>query len=122
MQHSELVYIKRVKGKGRGVFARRDIPKGTVIETAPVLLVPVDTVAGGLANPNLARYFFMWNDKCLAMALGYGSLYNHSYHPNARYEDGHGKTLIFRAIRRIEAGAEIIINYNGRPSDRRPVG
>lgn len=122
MQHSEFIFVKRVKGKGRGVFARRDLGKGTLIETAPVLLVPINTVAGGLQNPDLARYFFMWNDKYLAMALGYGSLYNHSYQPNARYEDGRGKTLLFRAIRTIKAGDEITINYNGRPRDRRPVG
>lgn len=122
MQHSELIYVKRVKGKGRGVFARCDIARGAVIETAPVMLVPIDTIVDGLANPNLARYYFMWNDKCLAMVLGYGTLYNHAYEPNARYEDGRGKTLIFRAIRKIKAGEEITINYNGRPRDRRPVG
>ncbi len=122
MQHYELIFVKRVKDKGRGVFARRDIPKGTLIETAPVMLVPIDTIVDGLRNPDLARFYFMWNDKHVAMVLGYGSLYNHSYRPNARYEDGRGKTLLFRAIRNIKAGDEITINYNGRPRDRRPVG
>lgn len=122
MQHSELICVKRVKGKGRGVFARCDIPKGAVIETAPVMLVPVETIVDGLQNPDLARFYFMWNDSHVAMVLGYGSLYNHSYEPNARYEDGRGKTLLFRALRKIKRGDEITINYNGRPGDRRPVG
>ncbi|MBM4069547.1 MAG: SET domain-containing protein [Planctomycetes bacterium] len=122
MRHSELIQVKRVKGKGRGVFARCDIARGSVIEVAPVMLVPVATIVDGLHNPDLARFYFMWNDKYVAMVLGYGSLYNHSYQPNARYEDGRGKTLLFRSIRKIKAGDEITINYNGRPGDRRPVG
>ena len=55
------------------------------------------------------------------MALGYGSLYNHSYQPNARYDDGRGQTKIFMAIRDIALGEEIVVNYNGEPDDKTPV-
>ena len=37
MQHSDLIYVKRIKGKGRGVFARKAIMLGAVIERVPVL-------------------------------------------------------------------------------------
>jgi SET domain-containing protein len=57
----------------------------------------------------------------VAVALGYGSLYNHSYQPNARYDDESGQTKVFRAIRDIAPGEEIVVNYNGEPGDETPV-
>ena len=58
----------------------------------------------------------------VAVALGYGSLYNHSYQPNARYDDESGQTKVFTAIRDIAPGEEIMVNYNGEPEDETPVG
>src|SRR4051812_29125897 len=92
MRHSELVFVKRVKGKGRGVFARRAVPRGAVIERVPVLLVPI---AEARASPTVADYCFLKDERTVAVALGYGSLYNHSYRPNARYDYGAGATLVF---------------------------
>jgi SET domain-containing protein len=57
----------------------------------------------------------------VAVALGYGSLYNHSYQPNARYDDESGKTKVFSALRDIAPGEEIVVNYNGVPEDKTPV-
>ena len=55
------------------------------------------------------------------MALGYGSLYNHSFKPNARYTKGPAEMAIkFSALRDIAAGEEILINYNGTPEDDSP--
>jgi SET domain-containing protein len=122
MQHSDLVYVKRVKGKGRGVFARRPIAAGTVIEHVPVVLVPVEQLVGGWGNPFFSRFCFARGRATVALALGYGSLYNHSYKPNAVYEEGTAATMLFRALRDIAAGEEITVNYNGDPRDRAPVG
>lgn len=122
MDHSDLVYVKRVPGKGRGVFARAPIAKGAVIETVPVLVVPARFVVGGFGNPELNRFFFIKDRANLAVALGYGSLYNHSYRPNARYDDLGPKSMVFTALRRIRADEEITINYNWDPRDRTPVG
>jgi SET domain-containing protein len=122
LKHSEFVYVKRVRGKGRGVFARRPIPKGTVIEQVPVILVPLRYVNGRAPVPELARVCFVRDRKLAQIALGYGSLYNHSYSPNAHYEDEDGPSLLFRSLRAIEKGEEITINYNGDPKDRGSVG
>jgi SET domain-containing protein len=122
LEHSPLICVKRTKGKGRGVFARRFIARGTLIEKVPLLLVPISLIVGGLRNPQLARFFFLRDRKHLAVCLGYGSLYNHSYRPNARYEDGPGTTMLFKALRNIQAGEEICVNYNGTPRSRSPVG
>jgi len=121
MQHSDLVLIKRARGKGRGVFARTRIRKGAVIEKVPVLIIPIKHLVGGLTNPILQKYFYIWNKGNVAVSLGYGSLYNHSYAPNAEYEHDTA-SIVYRALRDIAKGEEITINYNGDPRDRGPVG
>jgi len=57
----------------------------------------------------------------VAIALGYGSLYNHSYTPNAHYRDIGRRSKEFLAVRDIAAGEEITVNYNGDPQDRTAV-
>jgi uncharacterized protein len=120
MEHSDLVRVKKVRGKGRGVFARRAIAKGTVIERAPVALLPTKHLVGGKNCPVLAKYFYAWNRNTVAIALGFGSLYNHSYEPNAVYSD-RDMFIIYRALRDIAPGEEITVNYNGKPNDDRPM-
>jgi SET domain-containing protein len=122
LRHSEKVEVKRVKGKGRGVFARRPIREGEVIERVPVLVLPAEEVEGPDGWFGLASYCFVWGRGTLALALGYGSLYNHSYRPNARYQDEGRQVKVFTALRDIAAGEEITVNYNGDPDDPSPVG
>jgi SET domain-containing protein len=120
-QQSDAVIIKRIKGKGRAVFARRAIAKGEVIESVPVLVMTADEYAEGLAQTPLKDYCFRWGTDKVALALGYGSLYNHSYRPNARYDDVGRETKAFVAIRAIAQGEEITINYNGHPRSKAKV-
>jgi hypothetical protein len=116
--HSDLVEVKRIRGKGRGVFARRTIAAGTVIEEVPVLSLPADDVEATA----LAGHCFLWGRGTVALPLGYGALYNHSYAPNAEYVDRTPQTKLFRAVRDIAAGEEITINYNGDRNDGSDVG
>lgn len=120
MTQSDAIVIKRVRGKGRGVFARRPIEEGEVIETCPVLVLPSGSIED--LSAGLDAYVFEWGRGRLALALGYGSLYNHSYRPNACYVDLPDRTKLFTAIRDIAAGEEITVNYNGEPDDRASVG
>jgi uncharacterized protein len=119
LTQSDKVEVRRVRGKGRGVFARRPIEAGEVIETCPVLVLPAGAVED--VSAAIGSYVFEWGRGELALALGYGSLYNHSYRPNARYEGLAGRIKVFTAIRDIAAGEEITVNYNGEPGDETPV-
>ena len=109
---------------GRGVFAERPYAPGEVIELAPVLLVP-----GGqrhlLAQTMLSDYAFQWEDDpngVMAIGLGFASLYNHSYRPNAKYVKNIEENLIqFEALHSIQPGEEILVNYHGDPADKTPV-
>jgi SET domain-containing protein len=122
MEHSGLIRVGYVNGKGRGVFAKCTIKKGAIIERVPILLVPIADLVGGFANPTLNRFFYRWDWKHVAVCLGYGSLYNHSFEPNARYIHHAKKDVItYRALRDIAEGEEITINYNHKPADRKPM-
>jgi hypothetical protein len=99
--------------KGRGVFARNKIEKGRLIERVPIVVFPAREVFGSLRQSKLAEYVFNWDDNLVALSLGYGSLYNHSFRPNARFYYEGRLTQVFSAIRDIEEGEEITVDYNG---------
>ena len=56
------------------------------------------------------------------MAMGYVPVYNHSYNSNCEYEmEFDKKTISVRAVRNIEKGEELFINYNGVFNDEKSV-
>ncbi|MFN5732282.1 MAG: SET domain-containing protein-lysine N-methyltransferase, partial [Planctomyces sp.] len=64
---------------------------------------------------------FEYGRGTVALALGFGALYNHSFTPNARYDDAGRQVKEFRALRDIQPGEEITINYNGTEDGTDPV-
>ncbi len=113
-QQTDLLEVRTTKKKGRGVFARKFIKKGTVIERVPLIVVTWNK----MEDSELASYVYTWTDTKAVVALGYGSLYNHSFKPNAYYEDVGRQTKVFTAYRDIQPGEEITINYNADPEDQ----
>ena len=119
---------------GRGVFSKEFIKAGEVVEIAPVLLIPkgdlqeIDYAPGKFElkktrkNPikdkdiQISRYVFFWNEELEAIALGYGSLYNHSSNPNIKHErDYQNETITFIALKDLNPGEELYINYGYNP-------
>ncbi|MEC2159374.1 SET domain-containing protein [Virgibacillus halodenitrificans] len=109
--------IKDTGKYGRGVFALVDLREGELIEAAPaVVLSKSDRKL--IKETKLVEYFFNWKRKKPAIALGYGSLYNHSYTPNAKFVNNPEQiTIDFYALKDIKKGEEISVNYNGDPDD-----
>jgi hypothetical protein len=104
-------------GKGRAVYACRRFAPGELIERAPVLRLSSEEWTA-VANTILSQYCFRFGPGQLdaALALGYGSLYNHSYQPNAYYlKRPEDDVIDFIAHRPIEAGDEVTVNYDGTP-------
>ncbi|MEH7119264.1 SET domain-containing protein [Neobacillus vireti] len=108
---------------GRGVFAKKKIKKGELIHVAPVIISPGGEYKN-LKKTVFIEYVFWWGEdleEC-ALALGYGSLFNHSFTPNALYKlNLSQKTIDFYAYTDINKGDEILINYNGDPNNSTPV-
>ncbi|MNH82772.1 SET domain protein [compost metagenome] len=97
----------------RGVFATRNIVKGELIHEAPVIPYPNEQHEF-IEKTILSDYVFEYGVNHTAVLLGYGSLFNHSYEPNAVYDINFEQhTFDFYAHTDIEAGEEILINYNG---------
>lgn len=101
--------------KGRGVFACRDFRRGEVVETAPVLVLKGDFDE----LPELLKtYVFNWESlagipDAHAIALGFGSMYNHSNPASLCYQaDARASVMRYVAARDIRCGEELTINYN----------
>ena len=96
--------VKLSKGKGRGVFARKDIAKGTVFLVDPIVLVPKD---------EMSNYIFEHDDKTF-IAMGIGSLINHSAQQNCFWianVKGKSPTISFKTDKKVKAGEELLHDY-----------
>lgn len=112
------IKIGFVAGKGRGVFATKPFSISDIIERAPVIIVNAEE-GEKITNTVLENYTFGWGENDFAVVLGYGSLYNHSFEPNAIYiRNFDSNEMIFQAICQILPEDELTINYNGDPDDR----
>lgn len=109
--------------RGRGVFTSKSIPADTVIEISPVIvLTPKERK--DIEKTKLFHYIFEWGDtrRQACVALGYISLYNHSYDSNCAYEmDFDHKLVTIRTVKQIKKGEELFINYNAHPEDKTKV-
>ena len=119
LQHAE-IYFGPSELHGRGVFAAAPIAEGQIIEICPVLVFSQAELPH-IRQTMLDDYYFDWGDNgaYYAVCLGYGSLYNHEYEPNAEYGmDFAAQTIDFYAVRDIQPGEEITVNYNGEAGNR----
>lgn len=119
----DFLEIREIEGKGRGVFTLEVIPKDTVVEVAPVIVMGAgDRTA--LDTTLLHDYIFEWgadSDQC-GMALGWVPIYNHSYQSNCEYfMDFETETMFIKTVRDIAQNEELTINYNGDWNDERKV-
>jgi len=117
------VEVKNInRNKGRGVFALRNFKEGEIVETCPTLQMS-PTERKHCAKTILNYYMYPWRStRSASVVLGYGSIYNHSFDPNADWKQNFKtKTMVYRAIKPIKKGTEITVNYNGEPDDMTPV-
>jgi uncharacterized protein len=110
------VEIRSQAVRGRGLFAREGIAARTVIEAAPVIIVPA-AECPLLDRTILHNYYFHWDgdpdgDGRGALGLGFVSLCNHSSRPRARVDRNFVRTTLdLVAVEDIEPGDEITIDY-----------
>jgi SET domain-containing protein len=132
------VHVGASSRHGRGVFSNAALPAGTVVEVSPMLLI---TREEGDRDDLFGRYIFEWDvdadPTAYALALGWGSLFNHSGDPSCGYTradddetlaaslavgapggvaacaPGMAPALIFTTVRPVAAGEELTIDYSG---------
>lgn len=115
------LFISDSFNKGRGVFTSEDIAEGTTIEVSPVIVMSKKERLL-LDQTLLHDYIFEWgnNKNQCCLALGYISVYNHSYQSNCEYEMDYTEEMIaIKTMRFIKSGEELYINYNGNWDDKK---
>ncbi len=125
---NELLEVRFIsQKKGKGVFAKRNIDKDTIIDIAHVIPIPNKDYKK-IRKTVLYNYCYIWEDPnhspefTNAITLSISQFINHSYDPNVRYlYDYENKSMEFSAIRDIVQGEEITVNYNGLVDDESPV-
>lgn len=107
----------------RGVFTTKNIPADTTIEISPVIELTTKE-RKQIEGTKLYHYIFEWGNsrRQACMALGYVSMYNHSFDPNCIYEqDYEARTMTIKTIKPVKKGEELFFSYNGDPEDQSPL-
>ncbi|ETI23208.1 hypothetical protein G647_05005 [Cladophialophora carrionii CBS 160.54] len=104
--------------KGRGVFATKHIPRGTVVEVSPVLVFSEDEVENHTQHTVLQHYTYYWpsasgRTMTQALALGLGSMFNHSTRDQnvGWIRNTETEVIVYTTLRDIKAGEELCISY-----------
>ena len=117
---SPAIRVESIKGKGLGVVATGTIVKSEIIECCPVIVLSPDSKLDKgwkrlhqvMLETMFTHHHFWWTARYGALALGYGSLYNHSSEPKAdivKYIKQ--RKMVFIANRDLHEGEEITICY-----------
>ncbi len=115
MLHIPGLFITKSTEHGRGVYTAHDLETDDIVEICPLIIVPAKDL-DRVHQTVLHDYYFLYPEQegMACIALGYGSLYNHSLTPNAIVDfDLDNQQIQIRCITNIEAGSEILINYSG---------
>ena len=97
------IYLSTSSAKGLGVFAAKNMSKGDIIEICPIMLIKTRV-------PELEDYLFLFDNNTHALALGYGSMYNHNNNPTAEWNLNRN-SLTITALQDIKKNSEIFISY-----------
>ena len=113
--------------KGKGVFAKKEIKEGTIIDVAHVIPLPNKDYKK-IRKTVIFDYCYIWENPKFnpefknAISLSVSQFINHSYNPNVRYIFYYDDNCIeFEALRDIQKSEEILVNYNGLVGDKSPV-
>lgn len=102
------VIVKDTETMGRGVFTTKLIPKDTTILVHAIILSSSDK--------GFDRFTYHYDNHQSAIALGIGTLINHSTDPNCEaILDDDTKTMEFKAIKNIKKGEQLFVDYGYDP-------
>ncbi|RUS13199.1 hypothetical protein BC937DRAFT_95686 [Endogone sp. FLAS-F59071] len=109
--HNPKLEIRHHPIKGRGVFALQPLPSSTLVDVSPVLLFSHPEYAEHGRHTLLDYYTYRWPGG-FALALGLGSIFNHSRRPNVGFvRDTERGVIRYLTTKEIEPGEELCISY-----------
>lgn len=101
------LYISNSDKGGYGVYTSEFIPMGTTIEISHT--IPL-TIGERDSSKILSFYDYNIDPNNTCIALGYGSIYNHSKHCNVDYRYKNGK-MIYTTNKNIYPHCELYVDY-----------
>lgn len=103
--------VMTIAGKGRGVIAQANITQGSVLEIAPVVLVPHVHMPAYRTLP-LFHYSFAWDEGNDAIVFGVASFVNHAREGNVTlHRDTERLAMVMTSSSPIHAGEELRYDY-----------
>lgn len=104
------LFSQEINKMGYGIFASEFISKDTIIEVSKLLLLTKPSLPKQVSL--LKNYFFNYDSKTSAIALGYGSIYNHT-------DDGmqtvdytvKKNVMVYKTIKDVKKYQQLTINY-----------
>lgn len=110
--------VKNVKGKGKGIFVKQDIPAGTIIgDYTGRVIHPKDEDMVESGDHFYLMYYHDYASIYPDLSKPGIHLLNHSCTPNTWMYTYRGHTLYF-AIRKIFKGEELTVSYLLDPQDK----
>ena len=106
--------VKETPDKGFGVFATSPIVQNEIVEECRLILMPKPECMPGILDHY--RFSYPVGGDQIAITLGFGSIYNHSYTPNLLWRDHPRYKEIFQfiALRNIHPGEELCTFYGNK--------
>lgn len=107
--------------KGRCVIATKEYKIGDFVCADPVLILN-EQDSKIIQNTKLFSYDYFWTETCSCIVFGYGSMFNHSSDPNVKFiKDYENNLMRYEAIKNINIGDEMYIDYNGDALEKTPI-
>lgn len=113
----EIRHIPEINGYG--VFTNEYLEVETIVETAPVVIIPKQLVdfaiwscrAEGVPDSDLKidQYILRWDDNT-AFPQGWCGIYNHSDNPNCFFVSNKNLLSII-TIKPVQAGEQLLVSY-----------
>ena len=109
------LYIKNSEGRGNGVFTKEFIPKNSLIEISPFLIIDNEIIVNGSKSKNNINDYLYRSDNQYHLVLGYGSLYNHNDVPNIFFKrSDNDKTYKYYSLSDIDKNHELFLKYGNK--------
>ncbi|MEB3339679.1 SET domain-containing protein-lysine N-methyltransferase [Okeania sp.] len=115
-----MIKVQKIQNKGRGIFAVQDIPKGTLLEVAPTVILPPEQLQTLNQTKVLDYYFVQPSEYATAkkikgyLVLGLASLCNHGEDPNSYVEWIEDEVCVWSHLitkKDIKNGEEVTLFY-----------
>ncbi|KAI9193466.1 uncharacterized protein BJ171DRAFT_398591, partial [Polychytrium aggregatum] len=111
--HNHSLKLAAHPKRGRGVYATKTIPANTLVDISPILFFTPEEYQAHGRHTILDHYTYKWQNGSMALALGLGSLFNHSSRcQNVGFiRDFEHSCIKYYTLRDIQPEQELFISY-----------